>query len=202
MKKLVLFDFDGVLIDTLGICFSINQSIYDDLSLEEYKSFFEGNIYNAVRRDGTPKKHHPEFYEIYDNKTREVVIPPVLKLVVEKLAQKYILTIVSSTYSVSIQNILKKEGIDGFFVDVLGADIATDKRIKIKTLLNKYECSPENAVMVTDTLGDIREANECSVKSIGVLWGFHDEETLEKGKPFAVIDNPAGLVPVIEKVLE
>ncbi|MEI8270921.1 MAG: hypothetical protein WCG45_06165 [bacterium] len=79
-KKLVIFDFDGVLVDTLGIVYTINKEIHQDLSIEEYKSFFEGNINFAVRKDGTKKKSHPNFFDLYDSGSREIIIPGIFKL--------------------------------------------------------------------------------------------------------------------------
>lgn len=76
------------------------------------------------------------------------------------------------------------------------------KIIKINSILKKYNIEPNDTVFITDTLGDIKEAKECGVKSIAVTWGLHDRETLEKGNPVAIIDDPRELLRVIEKVLK
>jgi len=202
MKKLVIFDFDGVLVDTIGIGFSINQEIHPDLSMEEYKSFFEGNIYGAIRKDGTPKKHHPDFFNLYDSRSREIIVPEILKFVVKELSILYTLVIVSSTHSESIKKILDREKITDYFAEIQGADVERNKVIKINSILEKYNILPKNVVFITDTIGDIREAKECEVKSIAVTWGFHDRKTLEKGNPVAIIDDPRDLLKTIQKVLE
>ena len=56
--------------------------------------------------------------------------------------------------------------------------------------------------MITDTLGDLREASAVDLKTIAVTWGYHDEETLRKGNPAALVDNPAELAPQIESILK
>jgi phosphoglycolate phosphatase-like HAD superfamily hydrolase len=56
-------------------------------------------------------------------------------------------------------------------------------------------------VFVTDTLGDVMEAHQAGVKSIGVLWGLHDRTTLERGKPEVIIDDPSQLEETVERVL-
>jgi phosphoglycolate phosphatase len=202
MKKLVIFDFDGVLVDTIGIGFSINQEIHEDLSLEEYKSFFEGNIYGALRKDGTPKKYHPDFFNLYDSKAREIIVPDILKLAVKELSNLYTLVIISSTHSESIKKILEREEISKYFTEFLGADVEKNKVIKINLTLNKYNILPKDAIFITDTIGDIKEGKECGVNSIAVTWGFHDKKTLEKGNPVAIIDDPRDLLKTIESVLE
>lgn len=201
-KKLVMFDFDGVLIDTLFVLYGINTKINKNLSLEEYKNIFTGNIYNALRPDGTKKKSHPEFSNLYDNRTRELKVPAVLKDCVKELSGKYDLAIVSSTGNSSIKKILEREGIDLYFQDILGSDVAHSKSDKIKMLLEKYGKNSEDCVFITDTLGDIREAASCRVESVAVTWGFHERASLELGNPVAIIDDPRDLVATVEGVLK
>jgi phosphoglycolate phosphatase len=201
-KKIVMFDFDGVLIDTLIPCYTINTEINEDLSLEEYKSFFTGNIHDAIRKNGEPRKRHPEFEQKYDICVREIKIPDILKDAVKYLASLYTLTIVSSTYSNSIHEILLREGIAEYFTDVLGADVDPSKVVKIKMLLEKHHSDPHDCVFVTDTLGDIREAHKCSVPSVAVTWGFHTKEDLQKGEPVVFIYDPKDFVLTIKNVLK
>jgi len=56
-------------------------------------------------------------------------------------------------------------------------------------VLREYKAKPEDCVFITDTLGDMREAARCGVWSIGVTWGFHERERLEKGNFFAIVDK-------------
>lgn len=197
-----MFDFDGVLIDTLPACYRINSEQNNDLELEEYKSFFNGNIHDSKRKNGEPRKYHPDFFELYDTYTRELKVPDVLKNIVKELSNQYILAIVSSTVTKSIEDILTREGIKEYFDSVLGADIHTSKVVKIKSILEKYNVDARESVFITDTLGDIKEAKECNVASIAVTWGFHDKENLKKGDPAQIIDDPQDLISAIENVLK
>ncbi|MES2930681.1 MAG: HAD family hydrolase [Patescibacteria group bacterium] len=201
-KKLVLFDFDGVLIDTLISCYQINTEVNDDLDIEEYKGFFNGNIHNSIRKNGEQREEHPEFPQKYDFFTRELKITDDLKESVKSLAMSYVLAIVSSTMTSSINQILQREGISEYFSVVLGSDIDQSKVVKIKMLLEKYGMQPENSIFITDTLGDIKEAKECSVRSIAVTWGFQSKQVLQKGAPAIIIDDPKDLVSAIENVLK
>lgn len=49
-KKIVMFDFDGVLIDTLLPCYKINVEANEDLDMEEYKNMFNGNIHTSLKK--------------------------------------------------------------------------------------------------------------------------------------------------------
>lgn len=64
-------------------------------------------------------------------------------------------------------------------------------------LYENYNADSANYLFVTDTLGDIREAEKCNIKSIAVAWGYHPVTTLEKGNPIAIVQTPKELVEAI-----
>ncbi|MBU1557929.1 hypothetical protein KKC45_03125 [Patescibacteria group bacterium] len=57
-------------------------------------------------------------------------------------------------------------------------------------------------MFITDTLGDIREASEMDIKSIGVTWGFHNRETLKRGNPFNIAEKPEDLSSAIDNYFQ
>ena len=85
--KLIIFDFDGVLVDTLITCYEIHQEVNDYLPLPNYQTLFAGNIYQMLKS----KKNiiHPNFFGEYDSRVREIKIPEELKEMTKKLAARY-----------------------------------------------------------------------------------------------------------------
>lgn len=197
--KTILFDFDGVLVDTFSICFSLSSECNENLSLEDYRSFFNGNIYNTKRSDGRPIGYRSDFHEKYEIHTRELKVPDELKKLLKNLSSKYTLAIVSSTPTRLIKDILNREDLVSCFTDIYGSDLHRSKVIKIKILLEKYKTLPNNAVFITDTAGDIIEARECDVRSVAVTWGYQKKENLLKEKPLAVVETPKALEEKIEE---
>ena len=47
---------------------------------------------------------------------------------------------------------------------------------------------------ITDTLGDIKEANKVGIESIGITWGYQDKAKLQKGNPKKIVDTPTELL--------
>lgn len=197
--KLILFDFDGVLVDTLIMNHQISKEINKDLSLSAFRDLFNGNIFDSIKNSSTVKQH-PRFFERYEEQYRELEIPQELKNLIYKLSKNYILTIISATPSALITKILKQANISQYFLDILGGDIHTSKVVKNKILLEKYKVSSEDAVFITDTVGDIIEARECGIRSIAVTWGFHEIETLEKAKPAKIVSTPFDLLQAIKEI--
>jgi phosphoglycolate phosphatase len=203
-KKLVIFDFDGVLANTIEFSYKLHKDINKGLTWEKFSSFSYGNFHEGMGKAVKEEGHKiPEnFREEYEKKLLTLSTEDILHDTVLKLADKYKLSVVSSTTSEYVKKFLQQENLLECFSDILGADIHTSKVIKTNSLLEKYHLNGSDAVYITDTLGDIKEARECGVVSIAVLWGHHTKETLSKGNPVTIVENPQDLIGAIENVLK
>ena len=203
-KKLVLFDFDGVLVNTTDLGFVIQKKYNPHITKEFYNSLSEGNFienYTRAVADGLIDDI-TEWEEHYGKELEKITTHSVIAHMVCDLAKEYMLCVVSSTTSGHIIRKLEQENIRDCFQDICGADVHRSKVVKIKMLLEKYSVEPSNAIFITDTLGDVREGNECNVKSIGVTWGSHDRDTLNIGNPFAVVDDVVELEVAVQKFFD
>ncbi len=122
--------------------------------------------------------------------------------VIKSLTENYPLIIVSSTITSPIREYMEGHRATSYFKEIMGNDVHKSKVEKIKMIFDKYGVGPNNCVFITDTLGDIREAEKTGVKSIAVTWGFHDKETLARGNPITIVDKPEELLIEIEKYFQ
>ncbi|MDO8663681.1 MAG: HAD hydrolase-like protein [Candidatus Wildermuthbacteria bacterium] len=196
-KKLILFDFDGVIADSFSIAFEINKIIDPNIiTKSDYQKHFDGNIYDC-RKNNTSygeeeiKRIDEEFFARYIPRMEEVKIFPDMKEVIAKLGKSYILIIISSTIRTHIIDFLKRNNITSYFKEISGSKIVDpNKTERIKMVFEKYGVKPSDCVFITDTLGDMREANSVGVQSIGVSWGFQDKNNLQKGNPVSIAEKP------------
>jgi len=191
MKNYILFDFDGVIADSYSVAFDVQKKICPNITEEEYKKRFEGNINNWKHKDNfhTAGCHHDiDFFKEYIPRMKnEVDIVHDMKEVIIELEKDYVLIIISSTITSPIEDFLRKHELYSHFDWVMGNDVHKSKVEKIKMVFERYNTKAENCVFITDTLGDMREAQEMNVTPIGVAWGFHDKETLQKGNPIKIV---------------
>ena len=203
IKKRVIFDFDGVLADTEEISFKIHKDVNGSFTWEKFQELAEGNFHERMQKSVTEDSYvvPKDYYKLYEEGLSVVTLDEIIRNAITKLSPKFKLAIVSATTGKYISKFLEKENILKCFDDILGHEVHTSKVVKINTLLKKNGIIPQDAVLITDTLGDILEANKCEVKTIGVTWGLHTKETLEKGNPSIIIDDPRQLLETIEKFL-
>jgi len=186
--KVIFFDFDGVIADTLHIALEINQMSKPTLTLERYQSYFDGNINDAIHEDKVVQKI--DFFKEYGKRFKTLEIDEEKKSIIQKLAKEYQLFIISSTTTDIIQSYLQKHGILSCFTEILGNEVHASKVKKFQILFKKYSIDPKNVIFITDSSGDMKEAKEVNIKKIiGILGGFQVEEALKKEKPSLIVKN-------------
>jgi phosphoglycolate phosphatase len=204
MEKLFLFDFDGVIVDSLDVyerrvklCLEkIGQPVVQ--SRADFLELFEDNFYEAVVRKGidlvafmNASKSIPT-NDDYDQMIPFAPLFPVL----EELKKDNILVVISSNISMVINAILSRYKFNGCFREVLGADFGYSKKDKILHAVDVFQMDKDRTYYIGDTSGDIKEARMAGIKTVAVTWGWHSREMFKKVNPDYLIDAPEALLEI------
>lgn len=205
MISLMVFDYDGVIFDTLEIAYNLVMKEcrkYCKIPLKSKKEFLEcykTNFYEAMKKRGVSKKDMEKLKKesIGILSRKNLKLYPGMKQALKKLSKTHALAVVSSNYDAVMKKNLKKQGILECFDFILGTEEGESKKEKIKTLLRKTKSGKPEAVFVTDTVGDIKEAKKAGIKSMAVTWGFHSKQALKKANPDFIADKPKQMTEVM-----
>jgi phosphoglycolate phosphatase len=201
-RNLLLFDFDGVLADSLDLyaeavarcLLRIGTPIVKNR--EDYLALFEGNFYESMAAKGVDlaafagaaKEILPGLD--YDAMKPFAGLIPVL----EALRKENLLVVISSNGFRTISRMLDLFGFDRFFEGILGSDFLFSKKEKIAHALAKYGIDRRRTFYIGDTTGDILEAREAGVRTVAVTWGWHSREKLVAARPDFLVDRPEDLL--------
>lgn len=191
-KKIILFDFDGVIVDSFEAAYSINAEMKFNLSKEQYKDLFMGNIYDSIKEfvtDENREAHGKKWFKHYNALLMKM--PPIKEMpeTLAKLAEDFILVVISSSVQSSIHAYLELHDLHHHFDIVMGADVHESKSHKIEMIFDKYNVTKNDCMFITDTVGDLIEAKNKEVESIVVTWGFHEKERFKNHPPFAFAET-------------
>lgn len=204
---LIIFDYDGVLADTLDDLIQFGQEACnqlginhlvtkDDLSNLEVMSFA-----TFGRACEVPEHLVDEFVNISLSLFAEKQSPPAifdgLSEVIQYFSTKQKLAIVTTNSSQNVYAFLAYHGIDNHIHAVYGVDTPGSKAQKISMARERFTNHKEAVFMIGDALSDIHAAKEASVTSIAVTWGHQSLETLQRGEPDFVVHSPRELIEVI-----
>lgn len=203
--KYVIFDVDGVLIDSEKvITTAASRALAErgiNAGIEDFMPYIGAGEEKFITE--LAKKHKKEefidemlerMFELYEQTvyTELKTFPSVLETV-DKLYERHItLAIASSATRRKLTVSLKAAGIDEnkFKVILSGDDVSAKKpspEIYIKTA-EALSAEPSECVVIEDALNGVRSAKSAGMKCIAVTTSFSREELQKAGADFAVDD--------------
>jgi len=200
-----MFDFDGVLADTLdGFCEAMAAAFRDvgrpDLAdRDRMLALFDDNWYEAMAGAGVSRAQRKRIDEVFlADYARRGTAPafPGVREMLSRLSSRHTLAVITSNRTAAVESFLAAHDMRGVS-QVIGADVETNKVRKIRRVVAAYDAAAGHWY-VGDTAGDIVEGRRAGVKTVGAAWGWHGAERLRRASPDFIVDTPAQLVEVID----
>lgn len=215
MKKIVIFDLDGTLVNSiydLADCTNKALAMWNlpQNSLEEYYSFVGNGMENLIRNamkskgrdDELYKKIRGDFDKLYAEHCNDKTVPyEGVAQLLEMLSKKGIDTaVLSNKAQVYVPQVLSK----AFPLHKFSAEWGQREDIKrkphaegVEKLLESLGYEKDDCVYIGDSDVDVITARNAGVDMIGVLWGFRTEEELINNGALHVAKNPRELFDII-----
>lgn len=212
MKKFVIFDLDGTLLNTLedlkdSTNFALSEFGYPERTLDEVRSFVGNGVRKLIERAVPPdcdnveeclecfKNHYSE--NMYNKTAPYDGIVEVLK---ELRARGLKIGVVSNKFDFAVKELCKKY-FDGLIDAAIGQSDeiakkpAPDGVLKVMEILGAEK---DFTIYVGDSDVDVQTAKNANLPCVGVTWGFRDRENLS-GADF-IIDKPCDIINIILKI--
>lgn len=208
MKNIIIFDFDGVLADSLDTAYAMNKEtlahIGKTLTKKEYTDCFQGHINQGLTKlFNLTDEEREKMVEVKAGLFSKYSTPENITLfsfakdLVTEVVKLGELWIVSSTPSEFISAILKSQDLEKYFTHIYGQNKQA-KSIIFEQVLKEHKDS--NVFFITDTTGDLKETKKMDrhFYTIAVPWGFHDRELLKTEHPHLLAEKPEEIVNFIK----
>lgn len=215
MKKLVIFDLDGTLLNTIA---DLAQSTNHALSMigfptheESAYNFMVGNGIDKLFERALPEgekteenvlRVRKEFIPYYDvhNADKSRPYPGIPELLEQLQSQGLQIAVASNKYQAATQKLITRYFPGIRFIAVFGqregVNVKPDPTI-VEDILAIAKVDKENVLYVGDSGVDMQTAINAGVTSCGVTWGFRPRTELEKFRPDYIVDKAEDITSLL-----
>lgn len=209
MKKAVIFDLDGTLLNTLDdLADSTNYALskfgYPTRTIEEVRQFVGNGVAKLIERAIPEGKNNSNFEkclsifkENYAKNMYNKTAPynGIIEMLSNLKSKGIKIAVVSNKFDLAVKELCKKY-FEGFIDFAAGENEAQGIKKKpapdtVISVLNEFNFAPEDAVYVGDSDVDIMTAKNSKMPCISVTWGFRDEKFLLENGATILINAPS-----------
>jgi len=202
--KLLVFDWDGTLMDSQGRIVNSFQAAIADLQLEyrnvnQIRSIIglgleEGIITLFPTLAQSPrlllaKHYHDYFWSAAALPTP--LFPGIAEMLQTLHAAGYWLAVATGKSRLGLNRSLNDTGLQSLFLSSRCAEETSSKPHPqmLQEIMAELEVSNSETLMVGDTDYDLQMANNAGVASVAVSYGMHEKDRLLKCQPLVCLDD-------------
>ncbi len=207
-QKVIIFDFDGTIADTLDALVSIANRLavefgYIQITPEELSLLRNLTSREIIKYSGISVFKIPFLVKKVKSELKNKVheFKPILGIqeaLIELQNEGYRLGIITSNSQENVTQFLTDNTLDSLFEFIYSGVTIFGKTTIINNVLRQKQLKPQEVIYVGDETRDIEASKKANIKVIAVTWGFNSPEVLTKQKPDFLIHKPSELLAVIK----
>lgn len=206
MKKVIIFDFDGTIADSLRSIVNVfnthaasfGMPKINDVQLESLRSM---TYWDIIHKYKVPLLKIPFIItkvrtELYRSMDKTILFPGIKEVIKSLKAKNYTVGILTSNSKKNVEQFLNSHKLTAFDFVYSETNLFGKSRA-LKNLLSKHKFQPEEVVYIGDEVRDIEACKKINVDIISVTWGFNKKALLKKHKPTYMADKPEEILKIL-----
>lgn len=209
---LVIFDWDGTLIDSSGKIVACMQQAALDSAVAPQTDEAIRNIIGLGLEEALCQLYPQEKVEVRSEIRRHYSIRfveadqtpceffPGVRSTLDLLRQQGVpLAVATGKSRKGLNRVLGNLKMEGYFHSSRCADETASKPnpLMLNQLCGEFNVEPNSAVLVGDTEYDLEMAQRIGMPSVGVAYGVHAPERLQRWQPLTVLERFEALLPLL-----
>ena len=210
-KRLVIFDLDGTLLNTIAdLAVATNEALramgYPTHAEEVIQTFVGNGVSKLLERSMPLDKRTEEnialvrrhFMAYYDQHNADLSTPyPGISEMLSRLQEDGVmLAVASNKYQSATEKLIARYFPHINFVCVLGQRQGIPVKPSpdiVHEIMEKANVSKSDTLYVGDSGVDMQTAINAGIDAVAVSWGFRPRAELESYSPLAIVDDAIGL---------
>lgn len=209
MIKVIIFDFDGTLADTIDILLSITNRLsaefgFKSATKEELAQLSNLTSWQILRYSGISLFKFPLLIRKLKAELRSEIpkielFVGIKEVLLELKNLGFQLGIITSNSQENVLASLEMNGLQDTFNFIYSGSTFGKHKV-INRWLRIENINPEEVVYVGDEIRDIDAARKTGIKVIAVSWGFNSQEVLAAHHPDFLIKRPQELLDIVSNL--
>lgn len=209
MLKVIIFDFDGTLADTIDIILNITNRLsaefgFKSATKEELAQLSNLTSWQILRYSGISIFKFPLLIRKLKAELRNEIpniqlFPGIKEVLLELKKLGFQLGIITSNSRENVLASLEKNGLQGTFTFIYSGSTFGKHKV-INRWLKREHINAEEVVYVGDEIRDIDAAKKTGIKVIAVSWGFNSHSALAAQNPDFLIERPQELIDIVSNL--
>jgi phosphoglycolate phosphatase len=203
-KDALIFDFDGVIADSLDFFYHSYNNVakrvpVESITKQKARKLLSENSRRFVFPEANFLKKIYFFSQLISEMKEnidKIELVPGMKHTLENLFLENELYISSKNLPSVISNFLMKHGLRDYFSRIYSLGFF-GKRSSFRHILKRHNRS--RVLFITDTCSDILHARKLGIKALGCSWGLDSAQRLRKAKPLKVVRNRKQLLLAVRE---
>lgn len=219
--ELIVIDLDGTLVDSVpDLAYAVGKMLEqlgrEPVSGDQIRNWVGNGVNMLVKRVLAGKMNpeeqpvgfdqaYPVFSDIYAQNIsqRSQLYPGVLDGLDRLTDEGFMLACITNKHSRFTHTLLEKIGLAGYFQSIACGDTYLERKPHPMPLLKtaeRFNIDPCNALMVGDSMNDVRAARAAGFGCVCVSYGYSGQYTTEELKADYVVESLAQLPALLAAV--
>ena len=209
MTKVIIFDFDGTLADTIDILLSITNRLsaefgFKPATKEEVAQLSNLTSWQILKYSGISIFKFPLLIRKLRAELRSEIsdvqlFPGIKEVLLELKSLGFQLGIITSNSRENVLAALENNNLQDTFTFIYSGSTFGKHKV-INKWLRKEHINPKEVFYVGDEIRDIDAARKTGIKIIAVGWGFNSQEVLALHHPDFLIERPQQLIEIMSNL--
>lgn len=213
--KLIIFDYDGVIVDSFPVYHQIYELIcrrfnkHWPADIEEFKTIYAGSSKEYYKNAGFSEQEILEATKIIKEELpkHEPAIYEGISETLSTLRGRYRLAVISSSPHEEVEQRLKAFGLYTYFDFVFGRPAHQLSRMVkteyMRNVMADLGLEPSQVLLIGDRNVDFTEGSDAGLTNIILVkygWGYDPKKIPDYQEPGVLINKPADLLKVIKLI--
>jgi phosphoglycolate phosphatase len=211
--ELLVFDWDGTLMDSAGAIIASIQESCSDLGLPVPERERAAHVIGLGLKDAlayaVPELPPGDYGKLAQRYRHHFLardpdmelFPGMREMLVGLKERGYLLAVATGKSRVGLDRVLEATELQPYFASSRCADETHSKPhpAMLQELMQELSVEAEATLMIGDTAHDLQMALSAGVPALAVSYGAHSRDSLTVLNPLACIDTPQELAPWLAK---